>query len=166
MKHNNCISFTLLAAIISLVSCHSSKLSAYRLTKNYHPVDQQLYDTIVRLDSLFFNAYNTCSTNLDTYASFYADSLEFYHDQGGFSNSKQNTVDATKRNICGKVTRELVKGSIEVYPIKDFGAVEMGLHVFHNNQKPPPKHPKVGRFIVIWHHTENGWKITRVISLH
>ena len=147
-------------------SDNSSKESIFQLTKNYHPVDQLLYDTIVKLDSLFFAAYNTCSINLDKYASFYADSLEFYHDQGGFSNSKQHTVEATKKNICGKVTRELVKGSIEVYPIKDFGAIEMGLHVFHNNQEPPPKHPKVGRFTLIWHYTENGWKISRVISLH
>ncbi len=166
MKIRNCIYFALLATIIGLMGCNSAKVSTYRLTKNYRPVDRQLYDTIVRLDSLFFDAYNTCSANLDKYASFYADSLEFYHDQGGFSNSKQHTVDATKRNICGKVTRELVKGSIEVYPIKGFGAVEMGLHMFHNNQEPPPKHPKVSRFILIWQHTENGWKISRVISLH
>jgi len=152
--------------MIALISCHSSDESTFQLTKNYHPVDQPLYDTIVRLDSIFFDAYNTCSTNLDKYASFYADSPEFYHDAGGFSNSKQQTVDATKRNICGKVTRELVKGSIEVYPIKDYGAVEIGLHIFHNNREPPPKHPKVGRFTLIWHHTENGWKISRVISLH
>jgi len=166
MKNRHSISLAFLFIIIAFISCNPTRESAFQLTKNYHPVDQQLYDTIVKLDSLFFDAYNTCSVNLDKYASFYADSLEFYHDRGGFSNSKQNTVDATKRNICGKVTRELVKGSIEVYPIKDFGAVEMGLHMFHNNQEPPPKLPKVGRFIIIWNHTENGWKITRVISLH
>ncbi len=166
MKNRNSISLTSIAIIIALISCNSSKESTFQLTKNYHPVDQQLYDTIVKLDSLFFAAYNTCSVNIDKYASFYADSLEFYHDQGGFSNSKEYTVDATKKNICGKVTRELVNGSIEVYPIKDFGAIEMGLHMFHNNQEPPPKHPKIGRFTLIWHHTENGWKISRVISLH
>lgn len=166
MKNRNSISLVFLAITVALISCNSSKVSTFQYTKNYHPVEQQLYDTIVKLDSLFFDAYNTCSVNLDKYATFYADSLEFYHDQGGFSNSKQDVVDATKRNICGKVTRELVKGSIEVYPIKDFGAVEVGLHMFHNNQEPPPKHPKVGRFIVIWHLAESGWKISRVVSLH
>jgi hypothetical protein len=153
-------------AILALISCNSSKESTFQLTRNYRPVDQQLYDTIVKLDSIFFAAYNTCSINLDKYAAFYADSLEFYHDQGGYSNSKQSTVEATKRNICGKVTRELVKGSIEVYPIKDFGAIEIGLHMFHNNQEPPPRHPKVGRFTLILHYTESGWKISEVISLH
>lgn len=164
--NRNSIYLIFFAGIIAFISCKPGKESTFQLTKNYRPVDQQLYDSIVKLDSLFFTAYNTCSVNLGTYASFYADNVEFYHDKGGFTNSKQDIVDATKRNICGKVTRELVKGSIEVYPIKDFGAIEMGLHMFHNNQEPPPKHPKVGRFTIIWQHTEIGWKISRVISLH
>ena len=165
MKYRYNIFFALLA-IFFFISCNSSKLSTYQFTKNYQPDDRRLYDTIVKLDSIFFDAYNTCTVNLDKYASFYADSLEFYHDQGGLSNSKQAVVDATKRNICGKVTRELIKGSVEVYPINDFGAVEIGLHIFHNNQEPPPKHPKVGRFVLVWHHTDSGWKISKVISLH
>lgn len=136
------------------------------LTYQYEPPDLALYDTITKLDSMFFDAYNTCTINLDRYASFYSDSLEFYHDQGGFMNSKTDIVEATKRNICGKVTRELLKGSIEVYPINNYGAVEMGLHIFHNNQEPPPEHPKIGRFIIIWKHESDGWKIAKVISLH
>ncbi len=80
--------------------------------------------------------------------------------------SKQDIIDATKRNICGKVTRELVKGSIEVYPIKDFGAVEIGLHKFHNNQEPVGTPSKVGRFMLIWENKNNEWKIRRVVSLH
>jgi hypothetical protein len=60
--------------------------------------------------------------------------------------SKQDIIDATKRNICGKVTRELVKGSVEVYPIKNFGAIEIGLHKFHNNQEPVGTLSRVGRF--------------------
>ena len=89
-----------------------------------------------------------------------------HDDKAGLNRSKAAIVESTKRNICGKVTRELIKGSIEVYPINGYGAVEMGLHVFHNNQEPPPKHPNVGRFVIIWEQTTNGWKISRVISLH
>ena len=48
--------------------------------------------------------------------------------------SKQDLIAATKKYICGKVTRELVKGCIELYPITDFGTIEIGLHKFHNNQ--------------------------------
>ena len=132
--------------------------------KNYTPDSQELYDTIVHLDSIFFEAYNTC--NLDKQAEFYSDSIEFYHDKGGLMTSKQDIIDATKRNICGKVTRELVNGSIEVYPIKDFGAVEMGLHKFHNNTEKEDKPSNAGKFIIIWQFKNNEWKIKRVISLH
>jgi len=126
----------------------------------------ELYKTIVALDSSFFNAYNTCDINLEKYASFYSDTIEFYHDKGGLMTSKQDIVDATKKNICGKVTRELVKGSIEVYPIKDYGAVEIGLHKFHNNTEKENSVSTSVKFIMIWVHKGNDWKITRVISLH
>ena len=91
----------------------------------YKPDNKKLYDTIVYLDSVFFNAYNTC--NMELQADFYADDIEFYHDQGGLMTSKQELLDAIRRNICGKVNRELVKGSVEVYPIGTYGAVEMGI---------------------------------------
>lgn len=146
------------------VAC-SSKKNSYQLTKNYQPDNAELYHKIVALDSAFFAAYNTCETNLETYASFYDENIEFYHDNGGFMNSKAKIVEGTKEHVCGKVTRELVKGSIEVYPIKDFGAIEFGLHQFHNSEEPNSK-PKVGRFTIIWKNTNSNWKIVKVISLH
>ena len=132
----------------------------------YKPDDQKLYDTIVKLDNEFFGAYNTCDQNLDKYGTFYSENIEFYHDQGGLMTSKSDIIAATKKNICGKVTRELVKGSIEVYPIKGYGAIEMGSHKFHNNQEKKGTPAKVGKFVVVWQNTNDGWKITRVISLH
>jgi len=151
--------------LLSVTIACSSKKNNYQLTKNYHPDDAELYHKIVALDSVFFTAYNTCETNLETYASFYDENIEFYHDNGGYMNSKTEIVAGTKKHVCGKVTRELVKGSIEVYPIKDFGAVEFGLHKFHNSEEPNSK-PKIGRFTIIWKNTNNNWKIVKVISLH
>ena len=157
--------FLLLTLITLLTSCNTTK-NIYRTTKNYNPDNQQLYDTIIKLDSIFFDAYNTCNLNLDKYGSFFSENIEFYHDQGGLMTSKKDIISATQRNICGKVTRELVKGSIEVYPIKDFGAIEIGLQKFHNNQEPIGTPSKVGRFLIVWENKNNEWKITRVVSLH
>ncbi len=131
----------------------------------YKPDDQKLFDNIVYQDSVFFEAYNTCNVHLERYGTFFSDSIEFYHDQGGLMTSKQAIIDATKRNICGKVTRELVKNSIEVYPVKDYGAVEIGYHKFHNNTEKPGTPSNPGRFVIVWQHKNNEWKITRVISL-
>jgi hypothetical protein len=149
-----------------LTSCSTTKSTAYRLAKNYKPENQDLYNTISKLDSVFFEAYNTCNLNLGKYGSFFSDNIEFYHDQGGLMTSKQDIISATQKNVCGKVTRELVKGSIEVYPIKDFGAIEIGLHKFHNNQDPIGTPSKVGRFLIVWENKNDEWKIRRVVSLH
>jgi ketosteroid isomerase-like protein len=58
---------------------------------------------IAALDAEVFDAYNKC--DLDKFASFFAEDLEFYHDQGGLSLGRQATVDAANNNICGKVQR-------------------------------------------------------------
>lgn len=159
------LSFLLTLASTTLFLACSSQSNVYQLTKNYKPDDQKLYQTITELDSAFFQAYNTCDVNLEKYSAFYSEDIEFFHDKGGIMTSKQDIVDATKKNVCGKVTRELVKGSIEVYPIKDFGAIEIGLHKFINS-KEPNSVPEVGRFTIIWKKTNNDWKIVEVISLH
>lgn len=129
----------------------------------YVPDDKALFNTIVKMDSIFFDAYNKCNMELQT--AIYADSLEFYHDKGGYSSSKKDVLDATKRNVCDKVIRTVVPGSIEVYPIAGFGAIEMGLHRFFNKQEPDaPQHDS--KFIIIWKQIGSEWKITRVVSLH
>lgn len=123
---------------------------------------QLLYNTITGLDSIFFDSYNNC--NLETQASLLSDSIEFYHDKGGLTTSKKDLVAAVKNNICGKVRRELVKGSIEVSPIPGYGAVEMGEHRFYNIEEASLSRP--GKFVMIWKYSNGKWQITRVISLH
>ncbi|HYG37241.1 MAG TPA: nuclear transport factor 2 family protein [Cytophagales bacterium] len=150
--------FTFLLISITLLSCSSKKI-----IREYIPADKELYKAIGAMDSVFFNAYNQC--DLERQASIYVDDIEFYHDKGGLMTSKQGIIDATRKNICGKVTRELVKGSLEVYPIKDYGAVEIGFHKFYNNQEPDaPSIPS--KFIIMWLNDNGEWKISKVISLH
>jgi len=127
-------------------------------------VSQSLYDSIVRLDSQFFDAYNKCE--IDKMDSLISSDLEFYHDKGGFSNSKSKTMEAIKKNICGKVTRELLKGSIEVYEISGYGVVEIGFHGFHNNQEKEPGQTRFSKFIHIWKKNGRQWQLTRIVSLH
>jgi hypothetical protein len=142
---------------------HVSLFSLYFLPAICWSQSNDLYNTISKLDSVFFTAYNTC--DMDKQAEFYSDSIEFYHDKGGLSTSKKEILESIKKNICGKVTRELVKGSVEVYPIPNFGAIELGLHRFHNKQEPNAV-PHDSKFIIIWHEKNGKWEISRVISLH
>lgn len=83
----------------------------------YQASNTALHKEILKMDSIYFTAYNTC--NIKTQASIYADDLEFFHDKGGLSTDKKALLEALKKNICNKVTRSLIKGSVEVYPIHD-----------------------------------------------
>ena len=131
---------------------------------DYVPDSKELYNSIVHMDSVLFGAYNIC--DLPTMADCFSEDIEFYHDKGGLMTNKDSIMAATKKNICGKVTRVLVAGSIEVYPIADYGAIEMGAHYFINNQEPKPEKLAVGKFVHTWKNEAGKWRLTRVISLH
>ena len=144
-----------------MAACSPSKKN---VSANYVPDDQALHNTIVQQDSIYFDAYNKCDMAIQ--ANMYDEDIEFYHDKGGLMTSKRDLLESIKKNICGKVTRELIPGTIEVYPIKGYGAIEMGLHKFHNNQEKEVTPSKPGKFIIIWEQKNNAWKIKRVVSLH
>lgn len=129
----------------------------------YQVPNQELYNTIIHMDSVYFGAYNTCDMAMQD--AIYSDSIQFYHDRGGLQSSKKELLDAIKKNICGKVTRVLVKGSVEVYPIPNFGAIEIGLHQFINHQEHDAL-SKPDKFIIFWRFRDGKWQITQVISLH
>ncbi len=119
-----------------------------------------LYQTVAALDTKLFDAVNQC--DMKTVDSMWADDAEFYHDKTGLMVGRQNIVDAIKNNLCGKVTRQLVPGTLEVYPLNGYGAVEIGVHRFYH----PDDKGNVGeaKFIHVWQNKDGVWKITRVIS--
>jgi hypothetical protein len=158
------LSFCIVLVISFLAINPARALAQTDIPKYEMTVSKQFYDNIVYLDSIFFDAYNHC--NMAVMDSLISQDLEFYHDKGGFSNSKKETIEAIKKNICGKVTRELLKGSIEVYQINNYGAIEIGFHGFHNNQEKEPGMTHFSKFINIWRLQNGKWQITRVISLH
>ena len=150
--------------MVLITACTSTKSDPSSGLPAYMPESKGLHDTIVMMDSLLFDSYNNCK--LDVFESLISEDLEFYHDRGGLSTSKPGLVEAIKNNICGKVTRELLKGSIEVYPIPNFGAVEMGAHRFYNNQEKERGPSRFSKFVQIWHNENGKWKLSRVVSLH
>ncbi|MBO9154441.1 nuclear transport factor 2 family protein [Chitinophaga sp. GCM10012297] len=125
---------------------------------------RSLKETIIRMDSIFFKAFNDCDT-LKSKAMFTTD-LEFYHDHGGLTRYEEN--NASIRHRCTQeytVRRELVPGSMEVHPIKDFGAIQLGAHRFYYTPKGG-KETLDGtfRFVHVWKNDNGEWKIARVIS--
>ena len=132
--------------------------------KDDSPVSRDLYDTIAYLDSVFFNAFNT--QNLGKLKTLLSENLEFYHDLGGVTNYIQN-MDAFKKTFESdrRVRRKLVEGTLEVYPIKDYGAVETGIHRFYATEKgQQEKLSSEAKFVQVWQKKDGEWKITRIIS--
>jgi ketosteroid isomerase-like protein len=126
------------------------------------PAHDSLYQQIARLDAQAFAAYN--AHDADKLMSFFAPDLEFYHDTGGlagFSQTRQGFASVFAQNA--DIRRDLVPGSLEVYPIKGYGAIQIGAHRFchHENGK---EDCGTFKFVMVWQHQPSGWKITRVVS--
>jgi len=150
MKRSLCTSLVVLLALCSMQADAQSIAQP-----------DPLFKTIQSLDSRLFDAYNYC--DMATLSAMVSDDLEFYHDQTGLSVGKDTFLAAIRQNICGKVQRTLLADTLEVYPLKGYGAVEIGVHRFHH-----PGHPEDGagdaKFVTLWQNKNGEWKVTRVIS--
>ncbi|SJZ36309.1 nuclear transport factor 2 family protein [Sediminibacterium ginsengisoli] len=144
-----CISFT-------LTTTHSSAQDA---TKN------ELYKTIAHMDSVMFDAFNR--QDLETLKLVFASNLEFYNDGGGLSGYEETISNFKKMFEANKTSglrRELLPGTLEVYPVPGFGAIEVGKHKFIHTENGKEE---VGllKFIQTWRYENGKWQATRVISL-
>lgn len=125
----------------------------------------ELYNEILSADRSLFNAFNRC--DIWSYRKFFTDDLEFYHDKGGLTVSLKNELQSFTDNCKTDLhlRRELIKSSLEVYPIKEYGAIEIGMHRFYHRTKEGTE--KLGgtyKFIHVWQKKNEGWKLSRVIS--
>jgi len=164
MKIFNTLTLSILITTVLITACSTPKSNKSSQVKAYSPTDRVLYDSIAYLDSIFFNAFN--SRDLETLKVLLSDDLEFYHDLGGVTNYTQN-IGAFKRTFAGerKLRRELIRNSLEVYPIKDYGAVETGIHRFYAAEKgEQEKLSSEAKFVQVWQRKNGQWKITRIIS--
>ncbi|HEX5651742.1 MAG TPA: nuclear transport factor 2 family protein [Chitinophagaceae bacterium] len=161
----------ILGLLILAAACHHKKPSIFSDEKEpvntkemYKPADSVLYLEILRMDSLMFDAFNRHST--DSLMMFFSEDLEFYHDKGGlddFEITRKKSVQLFENNKTNGLRRELLKESLEVYPIPGYGAVETCLHRFCHKENGADD-CGVFKNIMIWKKTNEGWKVTRVIS--
>jgi len=123
----------------------------------------ELDKAISVLDTQLFDAYNHC--DLAKFAGLLDENVEFYHDQGGVTLGREKLTESIKNNICtGDTQRVLVSGTLKIYYMKGYGAIEMGVHRF--------KHPKTeavngtgeASFVNLWHYQDGAWKLTRALS--
>jgi|HubBroStandDraft_5_1064220.scaffolds.fasta_scaffold176532_2 hypothetical protein len=141
----------------------------------------KLFETMQEVDSQLFEAANRC--DYEKLTEMVDENLEFYHDRGGLTQGRKAFLESIKNNTCGVMIRELVPGTLEVYPIKDYGAIEIGVHRFHHpgHEKEFPAAKQLGmtrfldpgaaewpvgeaKFLHIWQLKDGHWKLTRVVS--
>ena len=123
-----------------------------------------LQSKMMRLDTALFDSFNHCNNpeQLAKHASYFAEGVEFYHDNGGVTWDRNSMIANTKQYACGKYTRELVNGTFEVFTIKDFGVMTKGTHLFC--QDGGNKCDGKADFVMLWHDLGDKLEITRVLS--
>jgi len=128
--------------------------------------NRDLYTELVYRDSVVFANVYTCNTAKNE--TFFTDDIEFYHDKGGVTKSRKTLVEQLRNNFCGegktKLRRELVNGSMKVYPINKYGAVQLGEHRFYITENGKEALSGVAKFIHVWKYERGEWRISRVFS--
>ena len=150
------------AGVITTVLLLSFIHTAFTQEKKVAQTSQELYNEIARADSLMFAAFN--KQDLTTFQAMFTEDLEWFQDNGGLLSYK--TVFENFGNNFkspNKLNRKLVKGSLEVHPIKDYGAIEIGVHEFRHMENGKEE-LGVFKFLMIWQKKDGVWKISRVVS--
>jgi len=124
-----------------------------------------LFDELARMDRLLFDA-SFVSCDAAQANAIFADDVEFYHDEAGFSSGEQvreNTRQLTASCPGARgVTRTAVPGTLRVYPVAGYGAVQAGVHRFDERGAATST---LARFIHLWRFEDGRWRLARVLSL-
>jgi len=135
--------------------------------------DSENYKRIVKNDSLLFErSFNNCE--LQFMEALLSEDLEFYHDIGGLLLTKRAFIDNFKNGICGgssyKARRELVKGSMKVFELKDnnkvYGLIQLGEHrFFESNNGATEVAGSIAKFTHLWILQDDGvYRLKRALS--
>ena len=126
--------------------------------------DETLTATIAALDNAVFDSFNRCAdpAQLQRHASYFDPAVEFYHETGGVTWTREAMLENTRKHACGHYTRELVAGSLQVFPVKDFGAIAQGSHRFCDTARGTCE--GLADFVMLWRLHDGQWSITRVLS--
>jgi len=162
-----------LVEVSRFVNTWTSRSGQWKISKQFisqerippYPPDAAVFDTIAALDSVLFAAMNR--GDLSTLAAMYGSALEFYHDRSGLLDYEAN-LRISRENFARRsesVRREMDAGSLEVYPVRGFGAIEVGSHKFYTTVPGQPERLTASpKFVLIWKNENGRWRVVRAIS--
>jgi hypothetical protein len=128
------------------------------------PKVHTLFEQVANLDGQLFDAFN--KRDMGPIAKTFAKDLEFYHDKTGLTGYAWN-VSTMRDTLSEKdhYRRQLDPTTLEVYEIKDYGLMEMGVHRFYTTSPGQPERlTATAKFAHIWRFKDGKWELTRVIS--
>ena len=126
------------------------------------PSPPDLRAEITAADSALFAAFN--QRDLAKVMSFFTRDLEFYQDNEGLENYAETMKDFREMlRQPSQIRRTLVPGSLEVYPIKNYGAIEVGSHRFCHTENGKAECGTF-KFLHVWRKTGLRWQLSRIVS--
>lgn len=134
--------------------------------------DHGLFDELRALDAALFQAaFDTC--DLPALTNLISSDFEFLHDRGGlvatngaqFLDNVRNQCERRRTGQDSRSRRELVPGSLEVYPLANYGAIQTGVHRFYILEPGKPERPgDIAKFTHVWKKSGSQWQLARVLS--
>lgn len=133
---------------------------------------QELFAEIAEQDrNLFDLVFIHCDA--DALAKVLTEDFEFYHDKfGQIASSPQQFVEIIRRGceaqakgVDIRARRELARGTMTVYPMKNYGAIQTGSHRFFGLAPGKPDQLREsGKFFHVWKQVDGMWKLSRAFS--
>ena len=130
-----------------------------------------LYKTIKEKDSLLFNlGFN--NFDIKQFENLIDENFEFYHDQSGITNSKEEFISGIENGLCKlpyKPRRILSENLMEVYPLERngvlYGAIQTGIHNFYAVEENKSEYlTSVAKFTHVWILENGDFKLSKGLS--
>lgn len=162
MRRYLALSIVLLA--VGVLSTTDAQDAEQAAKKKQKATSGELYETIAGLDAQVFGAFN--AGDVGRLMGWFADDLEFFDDGDSGGPKTYAEVKESFGRVFKNVPdlkRELVPGTLEVYPLKGYGAIEVGEQRFCHEENGKPD-CGVTKFSMVWRQSGETWKLARVLS--
>lgn len=127
---------------------------------------KEMFDQLAEKDRMLFDAvFSTC--DLKALANLVTEDFEFYHDKSGLNaTSREQFVQAIgtwcerrKAGLDHHSKRVLDEGSLAVYPLNNYGAIQVGVHRFYALREGKVEGGgEVAKFTHVWKKESDGWR--------
>ena len=146
------------AALCLMAACAAS------VAADQDPARTQLETEITAADARLFGGLN--NRDIQPMKEGFSPRLEFYHDRSGLTGYAANiAIFEQNFKAPNRVRREVVPGSVHVFPAGPNHAMHIGSHRFCNKPSATaPEECSVYGFSMVWERDGGQWKLLRVLS--